>query len=193
MGLFTSNPTANQTPDATLGGIAVTGISNTGHSFTTASCSSFSPFGGGGDSDSQIKSARWFTFPTIPMRIVGVRLKFTWSMGGNTSISPGGGGGFASAFATARIDYSVNGGGAWTTFVTHTASGNDSFSDSGSADINLGVPTVTSVQVRDLMSASTTATSGSLTDASADADASITISSIRLEITFLDGKVITIM
>lgn len=196
MSIFTRNPTANQTPDATLGGIAVTGIINTGHFTTTATASV--NVTNGSDSDSETKSARWFTFVSdLGVTILDVRLKFDWSISGNAAASatPGGS---AEASATSTISYSINNGGSWTDFVTGTAGdpgSPTSYSSSGAADIALSLTQdITQVQVRDLMTAAANATDiGGVGSSAASASAIIIISNIRLEITIQDGGVIVIM
>src|SRR5262249_51831092 len=107
----TVNPTANQTPDATQPGtLAVNGsINNNGHTISGASASS-----AGFDSDSQSRSARWFNF-TVPQggQIVGLRLKFDWSISGDAGAGASGTEGAANASASVSIEYSLNSGGNW--------------------------------------------------------------------------------
>lgn len=191
MSIFTRNPEATETPDLGQGGIAVDGITNTGHSATTASAAVTVITGE--DSDSETKTARWFSFSGLGVIVIGVRLKFDWSISGSTLESPGEAGS-ASASAVSRIQYSTNGGSGWTTAVEDSCNGNDSYSSSGSADIDLGASQVISnVQVRDFMQAQASASDAGIGASSASANASITISSIRLEVTIQDGTVIVIM
>lgn len=195
MAVLTSNPASTQTPDAGLGGSAVTGITTTGHGSTTSSASVF--VGIGSDSQFQRKSARWFSFPALGGQIVSIRLKMSWTSGGNTDADDGGDGN-ASSNVEFAIDYSVNGGGAWTNIVTAGCSSSgadaDSFTNNNSADVGLSVTQdMTQVQVRDRMDASATATAGSIGAASANASVTATITSIRLEITTVDNRVIMIL
>lgn len=96
------NPTTNTTPDTVQGGSAVTSPSNTGHGSTNVL-----QVGAG----STTKSIIWTAFAPVPGgTLTAVSLKFNWSEDG--SIANGGTSGF-------RVQYSTNGGGAWTTALEH--------------------------------------------------------------------------
>jgi hypothetical protein len=96
-------PTANQTPDATLGGNAVTTVSNTGHASTVTTAS-----GAGGSAE---KSARWHTFQTVSETVTAITLKITHTSSGSLT------GGSSNSLL---LEYSLNGGGAWITAVTRS-------------------------------------------------------------------------
>jgi len=197
MGLVTRQPTASEAPAAGVGGLGVSGLTNTGHSISVAAANAFAPGGFGSDTESQTRSARWFSFSGVGDAVQSIRLKFNWSIAGNASADDGGGGGSASSGATVDIEYSTNGGASWNTAVSDLAFavapgvGGGSFGSSGSADIGLSPSQVIGqVQVRSRMDASANANGGESIGANAQADASISINTIRLEITTLDGSVI---
>lgn len=160
-------PTASQTPDAVLGGDAVTGITNTGHASTSAS---------GADGSSQTKSARWHTFQTLSAQIIAITLKITHTSNGALT---------GVADNTFRLQYTLNGGSSWTTAVERL-----SFTGSqGPTTFSVGLPAtqdISQVQVRDLLDANTA-------DVGDSASATATISDIQVEVTTLDSGVIVIM
>jgi len=102
MALIIRQPTANQSPDATLGGTAVTTPTNTGHASTVTSVSG---------ADNAEKSARWFSFQAVSGTKTAITLKIDHTSSGSLS------GGGSNQFI---LDYSTNGGGAWTNAVTRT-------------------------------------------------------------------------
>ena len=168
MALITLNPTSNTTPDPGQGGVAVTGNTNTGHSTTTSSASS---------GTAQTKTCVWQSFPATAGQVSSVTLKVTHTSSGILSgPSP------SNQFL---LQYSLNGGGAWTTAVSRvnfTASqGPTTFS------VALGVgQDLTQVRVRDLIDAETIL----------GADTSVcvaTISGISIEIVTVDATVIAMM
>lgn len=158
MSFFTLNTTVNETPDTTQGGLAVTGVTNTGHGSTTSSAA----FNG-----SQSKTARWSGFPAGPSgQILQAVLKVDWTEDGSEA-APG-----TNQF---RIQYSINGGGAWITLrndtgITAPTSGTESVTLSNAQDL-------TQVQVRDLMKAN----GGGAPEGSASI--TTTISQVRIEVT----------
>lgn len=187
MALLTRNPTANQTPDATLGGNAVTDVTNTGHGSTVTASSAPD-----GATDSDEKSARWFTFVAGAGLVTAVRLKMSWLSSGSVTTGVGEGGGPSNATAQFLLQYSVNGGSNWTNIVNEqiaaqsiVAADSDSFTNNSSADIDLGVTQdITQVQVRaDYVTTADSALAGDTADASVTA----TISDIRIEITIADS------
>src|SRR5262245_20532451 len=119
-------PTANETPTS-LGGLAVTGITNTGHggTSTTSTANASAPSGSANDSDS--KSARWFGLPNVSGQRTSVRLKFSWDVIGECNAHGGLGGsdpqidGSASSSCSFSVQYSLNGGSSWTTHVSNSA------------------------------------------------------------------------
>lgn len=166
--LITVNPTANETPDAILGGAAVTSISNTGHGSTSTSAA------GGG---STVKSARWFTFTAVAGQKLSIVLKIDHTSSGLLAgPSP------SNQFT---LEYSLNGGGAWLPAAARSdftdAEGPTTFST------NLSVTQdISQVQVRVLYQADTT-------DPTDTAGVVATIANITLEVTTQDGPVITLM
>jgi hypothetical protein len=167
----TLNPASNQTPDATLGGVAVTGPTNTGHSSTLASAS-----GAGG---AQSKSCRWFSFPAVSaFGILSVTLKIDHTSSGSLT-----GDGAGNEFL---LQYSINGGGSWITAVQrdlYTASqGPTTFSVALSIAQNL-----TQVQVRDLLDVVTV-------DVGETASATATIANIKIEVvTAIQNQLLVMM
>jgi hypothetical protein len=166
---YTLNPTSNATPDAGQGGIAVTGNINTGHGSTVTSSAS----------GTVIKSCIWTAFPATGGQITAMTLKFDWTENGAVNIGTG------SATNEFRVQYSVNGGGAWISVFTHT---DVTSSSSSNSSVVLTLPqNTTQVQVRDRMTATATA------DVSDNASITTSISNIRLEVTTSDGGAVVIM
>ena len=180
-------PSANQTPDPGQGGYAVEWPSNTGHDSTSV-YSSDSP---GGFSTSELKTARWSAFPSVPGQIVSIRLKFDWSISGSLDVSVNENG-TADASYQFGIGVSLNGGSSWALSPVSSSNGigvagpgpvNDSapIDGYGSVDINLTGANISQIQVRDRLFVSTDAgIPGS--DGSATASFSATVSNIRLEV-----------
>ena len=182
-------PGGNTTPDATLGGVAVTGNTNTGHAATTAVCASIAG-ALGSDSDSQAKSCRWHTFSAGPGGAQSVKLQLSWSASGTAGASADSGdGGSATGEIDFQIDYTVNGGSNWTNIVSEVKSANDvnptsvSINNSSSANITLSVgQDLTQVQVRSRTRGNSTANGGNETSASGSASLTLTVSGIQIEI-----------
>lgn len=170
MPTYTYNPTSNTTPDAGQGGNAVTGNVNTGHGSTVTAQTALG---------TATKSCIWTTFPAAGGQIASITLKFDWTENGTVIVGTG------SASNEFRVQYSVNGGGAWTTVFTHT---DVTSSTSSSSSVALSVSQdITQVQVRDRMQASAT------NDASDSASITTTISNIRLEVVTADSGLIAMM
>lgn len=165
MSISTLIPTANQTPDPGQGGLAVTGNINTGHGSTIAT----GPISGVG----QTKTCIWTGFAAVTGQIASIRLLLDWSENGTVGLD---------ASNSFRIEYSVNGGGAWTSIFVHS---NITSSNSSSSNVVLPTADPTQVQVRDSLSA----------EGSDSGAASVTasVSNIRLEVTTVDGQVIVLM
>lgn len=165
MGAFVVQPTNNQSPDATLGGLAVTTPTNTGHASTTASCS--------GAAGSQTKSCRWFALPNVAGQRLAVTLKITHTTSGALT--------GAGAFNSYQVDYSTNGGGIWNTAVLRqsftTSQGPTEFSVALSLTQD-----ISQVQIRDFFSVTTQG-------AGESASATATISGIKVEVVTNDGVV----
>jgi hypothetical protein len=194
MSVVTFNPQSNQTPDATLGGSAVSGITNTGHGSTSTNASA-----NNGGFQNSVKSARWFGFQnqTGGQRL-GTRLKLSWNANGSANASDDGVGGSGDGSSDFLIEYSTNGGSSWTTIVSDSASatspgnGSDSFSNSNSADIALSVnQDLSQVQVRVRYDATASADVGSGNHG--DGSVTATISNIRIEVTIADDSPIVLM
>jgi hypothetical protein len=197
MATITSNPTSNTTPDQG-GTLAVSGITNTGHSSTVAAASASAPGGFGSDSDSQSKSARWSAFQSVSGLIREIRLKLEWSASGDVSTNDGGGGGLASGNCSFSIEYSLNGGSSWILIISDNAAasgGNlDSFSNNNSANILLSPnQDISQIRVRDFMDTFAAASGGEFIGANADADVTVAISSIRLEVITQDQTHLLVM
>lgn len=169
MPLITYNPTNNQTPDATLGGSAVTSPSNTGHGLTQAISS-----GGGSVSE----SIRWFGVPAVGGQMQSATLKIGYNITGSRS-GPGGTGGNGYT-----LSYSLNGGAGWTNVVSKT---NFFSSESGTISVALSVTQdLTQVQVREKSSASTG-------DVSDNAEMDSTTSGVRIEVVTYNAQAIVMM
>ena len=162
MGFRTINPTANTTPDPGQGGLSVTGATNTGHASTTALAIG---------ATSTTRSCIWSGFPSAVGQISAVNLKVDFIQDGTLSD-----GGIATSNGF-RIQYSLNGGGAWislrdVTQITSLSNGTDTVALSVNQDL-------TQVQVRGRLVANSIAgQSASLT---------ATVSGIRLEVSTLDA------
>jgi hypothetical protein len=164
MALTTINPTANQTPDAGQGGVAVTGATNTGHSSTTASVI----FTG-----SQLKTCRWSSFPSFSGQILSINLKVSWTEDGTLED----GGVDTDNFFT--IEYSINGGSNW---IIIRSSSNIQSANNGTESVVLSIgQDLTQVQVRDSLQA-TSGVEG------LDASVTVSISDIKIEISTVDAN-----
>lgn len=190
MALVVIQPTSTQTPDATLGGLAVTSISNTGHASTTTSSVAIS-----NGSDADEKSARWFGLGNIGGLRVAVNLKVTWVASGSANASDDGIGGSGDSASTFIIEYSTNGGGAWNTVVTNTASAsspglpNDSFTNNSTATMSLSrSQDISQVQVRADYLTNANASGGPGNSGSSSVD--VTVSSIQVEVTLADAQLV---
>lgn len=192
MSLIVRQPTSNQTPDATLGGLAVTGVTNTGHGSTVTQSSANN---GGGDSDE--KSARWFGLADVGGLRTSVRLKLTWQATGNAAATDDGAGGSANGSSSFSIEYSLNGGAGWISIVSDSALAEapgtpaDSFTNNNSADIALSnTQDVSQVQVRaDYI---TSANSSGLGNAGS-ADVTVVVSGIQVEVATVDAYAFPMM
>jgi hypothetical protein len=180
-------PTSTQTPDATLGGLAVTGITATGHGSTVTSSSA-----NGSGSDADEKSARWFGIPAFGgFVIVGKRLKLSWTASGSAGALDDGIGGSSAGNSSFIIEYSLNGGGSWNLVVTDDAAAigpgvpSDSFTNNASADIALSVgQDISQIQVRADYLTSASASGGAGNTGSGSV--TVTVSGIQVEVTYVD-------
>lgn len=191
MPMFTINPTANQTPDAGQGGLAVTSPSNTGHASTSSTASNGS---------SQNKTCRWTNFQNVDGQKTKIVLKFNWDANGFVSASAPGVGDFASALARFRVEYSTNNGSSWTVAVDKSVSvaffdfgsGSDSFNNNAIESINLPIVSTDQIQVRDIIS--TTTSVGGSGSSTSDCTAIMgNLTGIQLEVTLVDFKPIVMM
>lgn len=187
MSLVVRQPTATQTPDATLAGLAVTGITNTGHGSTVTSSSA-----NNGATDLDEKSARWFGLQNVSGQRSGVRLKLSWTASGTAGATDDGVGGAGQGAAAFIIEYSLNGGSSWTTVVTEDAladspgSGSDSFTNNNSADIALpNNQDISLVEVR--ADYNTSAFSSGLGN-TGSGSVTVTVSGIQVEVTVVDAQ-----
>jgi hypothetical protein len=157
MALFTRQTTSFESPDSTQGGTAVDVPANTGHDPT--------------ESIAATRTCRWLG---IADGITGVKtsivLSFDWTENGV----------FGGAPTSFRVQYSTNGGGAWTTIFDHT---NVNAPNSGNAQVALpSVTNITQVQVRDRIFA----------DISGGSSLSASVSNIKLTIRTQDPGVVFI-
>ena len=164
MALNTYNPTANTTPDPGQGGSAVSGNINTGHSSTTSSAVNGS---------SQTKTCVWQTFPAGGGQVASATLKFDWSENGSINNS---------ANNEFKVEYSINGGGAWTAVFDHTGITSSTTSNS-QVSLSAGQD-LTAVRVRDSIVATASAGVGNSSSVTAS------ISNIRVELVTVDSQVI---
>lgn len=164
---FTRQPTSNVTPDPGQGGNAVTGNTNTGHGSTNVARNGVG---------SESATCKWTTFLSVPGLITAITIKVDWSQDGSLSgVSPD------NRF---RIQYSVNGGGAWTSLRNVTSITSPS---SGTSSASLTLPQdISQIQVRDLLEASGA-------DPGDIASITASVSNIRLEVTTQEAQVIVMM
>ena len=152
------NATSNTTPDPTLGGIAVTTPTNTGHASSTSAAA--------GLTNLREKSCLWSAFPAALGSPSSVTLKVTFSESGSTSD------GFVDTTNRFLIEYSLNGGSSWTAL----RDGNN-FTASSSGTLSAVLLTsqdLEQVRVRDLISASKAGVES--------ASATATVSDIKIEV-----------
>ena len=190
--------TSNASPDGGLGGGAMTGMSSTGHSSSTASCSSVAFSGFGSDNDQQTKSASWSGFPAGPSsgRVL-VQLKVDWAVSGSESASADtGDGGSANADSFFDLEYSINNGSTWNSIRSASAGCNEitsptSLSDNGPTTITLSTgQDLTQVKVREKLQSVTDAAGGEFSGASSSASTTSSISSLQIEVTTNDAQLI---
>ena len=168
MGQATYNPTANQTPDATLGGSAVTTPTNLGYANTSLTAV---------DGENFSASWRGFSFPAIGGPPQSVTLKVDWSHFGSLT-------GAGSKNNSHKIEYSVNGGGAWTTLLNNVGI---TSSSNGTATATLTLPLdATQLQVRSSLSV-TTSVAGTTASVTAN------ISQVRIEVVVYDVATVMIL
>lgn len=168
MPTVTSQPTAFQSPDAVLSGSAVDTPSNTGHAETITSESA---------GDSLTKSCRWHTFQAVSGQKTSITLRMTHTSSGALA-GP-------TPTNTFRLQYTLNGGGAWTTAVERlnftSAQGPTVFS------VGLSVSQdISQVQARVLHQVTTV-------DGADIATITATIASIQLEVVTVNPRPVVIM
>jgi hypothetical protein len=147
------------------------------------------------DTGSEVKTCVWTEVRPIPNgQITAITLKYDWAHSGSFSLTSETGEGNASI--SVQIQYSTNGGGSWTTSRTAGDSGvvigNDTdsgsianTSGSDSVSVPLGsnpIETLKNVRLRDRILATLNLTG----DASGSASATLSVSNIRLEVTFFE-------
>lgn len=161
MATITRQPTSNTTPDGGLGGTAVTGASNTGHSSTLVSA----PLGGSAN-----KSCRWSGFANVTEPRSSVKLIFDWVQNGDVSNGTG------NEFT---VQYSINGGSNWNNVFSHVGfQGSASFN--GETVVLSASQDLSQVQIRDNLATSSTAEETGVMTA--------TVSSIRIEVETVSGN-----
>jgi len=170
MGAFTINPASFENPDTgQVGTIAVTSPSNTGHASTSAQVL--------GGTALVRKGCRWFAFPSVSGQVASLTLKVDHTSDGALA--------GLSKSNTFRLQYTLNGGGAWTDIVNRvdftTAQGPTT------ATIPLTLPQDTSmIQVRDFLRADTLPDGGTVT-------ATATIANIAIDVVTIDPQMIIMM
>lgn len=168
MAVRTLTPTAFQSPDAVLSGSAVDTPSTTGHAETITSESA---------GDSLTKSCRWHTFQSVVGVKTAITLKMTHTSNG-ALVGP-------TPTNTFRLQYTLNGGGAWITAVERlnftAAQGPTVFSVGLSATQD-----ISQVQARVLYQVTTL-------DGADIAAITATVSDIKLEVTTQDQRAIVMM
>jgi hypothetical protein len=167
--LITINTTTPTTPDPALGGGAVTGPAAAGHASTLVSQT---------DLGTTSKTCLWTGFVAVAGQKLAILLKADWQQDG--SLSDGGAGGASNRF---EIEFSLNGGGAWSSLRDVSQIQSPS---SGTSQQSIPVTQdLTQVRVRDNLTAAA--------NPGETATLTVVISNIRLEITLQDGSVITLM
>lgn len=184
METLTLNPQSNTTPDPALGGLAVTGNTNTGHG-TTQSIISVS-CGPDPDSvfDQQNKNCMWSNFqPTS--NVSTINLKADWQIT-NYNVSENSP---QDSIATGSIifilEYSINNGSSYTDALNFTDTTPPNHSGSNSGSINVSIPAstpVSQIRLRSRINASASASGGIELGASAGSNVSANVSNIRLEL-----------
>ncbi len=167
MPLITRNTTTPTTPDPTFGGDPVTGAAAAGHGSTLVSQT---------DLGTANKSCMWTGFTPVVGAPITVILKVGWDQDGTLTDPLGASNRF-------QIDYSLNGGGSWSSLrdVTQIES-----ASSGTSQQSLSVTQdLTQVQVRDNLTAAA--------NAGETATLTVAISNIRIEVTTQDHQAIVIM
>lgn len=155
MAIQTVNPTVTTTPDQG-GTLAMTGMINTGHASTVASCSSSDTGSTPSDSSSEAKSGRWSSFSSFPSGTINtLALKLNWSVTGDLSaiatIDAG-----SDGEIELLIDHTIDGGSNWVNDITRNVdvfaadgSDSDALSDSGAISVSLATSqNISLVQVR---------------------------------------------
>jgi len=165
--MITVNPTSNQSPDATLGGLAVTTPSNTGHALTQTVSN---------DGGSTTKTIRWFSFPVVN----GTKKLVTLKIDHNTEGVLVGGG----ALNDYLLEHSTNGGSSWSTTV-HRANLTSQVVATVSVPLSVGQD-ISQVQVRETNFAFTV-------DPGESAQVASTTSNVRVEIEFVNQAIIVMM
>lgn len=169
--MATVNPTANASPDAGLGGSAVTTPSNTGHASTSCSAA--------GDDVGVVetKSCGWSGFSNPGGGRLAVTLQLTHTSNGTVS--------GATALNAFQVEYSVNNGSSWTVAVSRgnmsSAAGPTVFSAALSTSQDLSL-----VKVRDSIEASAVASGDAAT-------ASATVADIQIVLVLDNGQVMVMM
>jgi RHS repeat-associated protein len=187
-GVVSVSPTANQSPDPGLGGVAVNSPINTGHGSTSSLASRTSK-----GSVSQTKTCLWHSFSGVTGIRTRVTLKLDWTL--NASINASAFDEFAGATASYdfKIEYSLDNGSTWTVMrvlndsvsIPDGAGGSDSddINTSGSESVDLPNPggiDITQIRVRDRIFTSAAVRTSNNGSASSNATASVSL--IRLEV-----------
>jgi hypothetical protein len=164
--VITRTPTSNTTPDPGQGGAAVTGADNNGHGSTTVSQVI---------SGTSSKSCIWSGFAAVTQQIKSIKIKFDYTEDGT----------IVDGTTSFRVQYSINGGGAFTTIFDHI---DVAAPNSASSETTLPNPSqdITQIQVRDRLQASSTPDVGGVT-------LTTSISNIQVEVTLADSQILVMM
>src|SRR6266498_107425 len=192
-GVVSVSPTANQSPDPGLGGVAVNSPINTGHGSTLSEAYRTSKGG-----VSQTKTCLWHSFSGVTGTRTRVTLKFDWTLNASINVSAFDELAGATASYDFKIEYSLDNGSTWTVgrglndsvSIPDGAGGSDgrSINTFGSESVDLPNPggiDITQIRVRDRIF--TSAAVRVSNNGSASSNATASVSSISLEVELLDS------
>src|SRR6266542_3379886 len=192
-GVVSVSPTANQSPDPGLGGVAVNSPINTGNGSTLSEAYRTSKGG-----VSQTKTCLWHSFSGVTGTRTRVTLKFDWTLNASINVSAFDELAGATASYDFKIEYSLDNGSTWTVgrglndsvSIPDGAGGSDgrSINTFGSESVDLPNPggiDITQIRVRDRIF--TSAAVRVSNNGSASSNATASVSSISLEVELLDS------
>src|SRR6266542_5490805 len=187
-GVVSVSPTANQSPDPGLGGVAVNSPINTGHGSTLSEAYRTSKGG-----VSQTKTCLWHSFSGVTGTRTRVTLKFDWTLNASINVSAFDELAGATASYDFKIEYSLDNGSTWTVgrglndsvSIPDGAGGSDgrSINTFGSESVDLPNPggiDISQIRVRDRIFTSAAVRVSNNGSASSNATASVSL--IRLDV-----------